>query len=491
MTPLSTRAWSRWIALAAAALAAAPASAGAATAVDQGPIAGTVACSSLDALDTTCVLPFGDAATSNVVVTEIALGEPDPAVFVARPIDGKPGSWSLTPSSQDPTRWRQRQGTYGEGTFIDVRIPLQTGERLVLVDPRVTQTGTTRDFTPTDPGLTEADDGEIFAITPVGRVVLEADADADGFGDDTQDLCRGVQGQWCAPASGKVALTGPAYVPSQQPASWTWSITNTGSDPQPFMVNLYSAEANPVVTGPPGAVCAPGQVRSALESWGVKPSALVGPWPPGTTSYPPYNSWTAKTDGFFHCVLPPLAGGATASGTIGGSGGHFAATPLRITAVVPLVKGGSYGQPFPDWNASGAYDHRQLGTIDRDWIAYEILQGKISAKGRWPVSAKCGGPLKAPSCAVSAVAKAPVGGKVLGKAVPVSAAPGTEVKLTVVFTKSGKKWLASHRRSSIDLQVTTVAPGETPAVTTDRSKPSLSSGLKRAFAKSKSAKAKK
>lgn len=489
MSPRATPIRSRWITLAVVALATAlPATATAATTVDQGPTAGTKACSTYDAIETTCVLPFGEPAATNVVVTELAVGDPEPAVAVARPVEGTPGRWSISPVSMDPTRWKLRHNTGGESAIFDVRIPLRSGERLVLVDPLIALSGATRDLEPVDLFVSSATDGRVFPITPVGRVAIESDADADGFGDETQDLCRGLARQFCTAATVNVALSGPAYVPSQQPASWTWSITNASSDPQPFVVNLYAAEAIPAVTGPPGSTCSPGQPASALEAWQVRPSILVNR-PSGGFAYPYLGGTTSRAGhGRFFCVLAPLAPGETASGTIGGSGGLFNGPSVQIEALVSAINSGTL--VASTFRASASFEHARTGVADPGWKAYEVLQGKVSRTGRWPVSVKCGGPLKASACAVSAIAKAPRGGTVLGKATPVSAKPGTTVSFTVVFTKAGLKWLAQHRKSSVDLQITTVAPGETPAITTDRSKPALTKALNKHFDKL-AAKAKK
>lgn len=498
MSPLSARTRNRWIALTAVALmTAAPAGATAATTVDQGPIAGSAVCSDVLTIDTTCVLPFGEAATSDVVVTEIAVGDPEPAVAVARPVDGNAGRWTVAPASADPTRWRLRHNTSGIGSVFDVRIPLRPGDRLVLVDPRISQSGSTRDLNPADLFITAATDGQVFPITPVGRIVVEQDADADGFGDETQDLCRGVARQYCTAATVKVTLNGPAYVPSQQPAAWKWSITNEASDPQPFVVNLSSAEATPSVTAPPGATCNPGWHGSAIGAWQVRPSVLAANRPSGTLPYPNFGTFLPSSAGVvaaqaghgrFFCVLRPLGPGETASGTIGGTGGLLNGPSVRMEALVPAVNSGT--MTASTFRASASFDHARPGAANPDWKAFEVLQGKISRTGRWPVTAKCGGPLNAASCAVSAVAKAPRRGTVLGAAAPVSAKPGTTTRFTVVFSKAGLKWLSTHRKSSVDLQITTAAPGETPAVTTDRSKPALTPALKRHFTKL-AAKAKK
>lgn len=489
MSALPTRARSCWVTLVAVVVATAmPVGATAATTVDQGPIAGSVVCSDVVTVDTTCVLPFGAPATSNVVVTSIAFGDPEPAVAVARPVDGTPGRWTISPVGSDPTRWKLRHNTGGEGSIFDVRIPLRPGDQLVLVDPRIILSGSTRDLDPANVLLTVATDGQTFPITPVGRVVVEDDTDADGFGDDSQDACRGVARRFCSAAIVKVALSGPAYVPSQRPVAWRWSITNESSDPQPMAVNLYSPEADPTVTGPNGAVCGRGQPRSVFDAWGI-PSSVSVERPPGTFSYPNFPRTLVPTgNGYFVCVLAPVAPGETVSGTIGGSGGLGTPSALRIEALVPAVNSGTL--MASTLLASASFEHARPGAASPDWKAYEILQGKVTRTGRWPVTAICGGPLKADSCTVSAVANAPRGGAVLGTAAPVSAKPGTPVPFTVVFSKAGLKWLSTHRKSSVDLQITTVAPDETPAVTTDRSKPALTPALRRHFARL-AAKAKK
>lgn len=495
MSPRTTHARGRWIAAVALALASAlPASASAATTIDQGPIDGAVLCSSL-AVATTCILPFGDVATASSVVTEIAVGDPDVEVHVARPVPGTPGSWTLSAASAAPSKWKLRPYTWGATSTFDVNIPLAPGEQLVLIDPLVSTQTSVRDFDPTIgenglPTIEKVAAGEVVGVRPVGRIVTEPDADGDGWGDETQDLCRGVAGQRCAPATVKVALSGPDYVPSQNAASWTWSITNAGPDPQPLVVNLFSAEAAPVVNGPEGAVCSPGQATSSLAAWQVKPSALISTVPSQDVyPYPRFTSpGSAARDGNFFCVLPPLAPGWTASGTVGGTGGHASNNPIRISAVVPAVNAGTSAASV--FSAFGQMLHRRAGTVDPEWKATEFLPGILNAAGTFPVSLTCGGPAQAASCTASIVAKAPIGGKVLGKAQPVSVKPGTTAKLKVKFSKAGLLWLATHRKRTVDLVTTTVWPGETPALTTERAKVELSPGAKRKLTALKKAAAK-
>lgn len=464
-----------------------PAPALAVTSIDQGPIAGAAPCSTFDEVETTCVLPFGSPATVPSVVTVLEVGDPTAEVHVARAADGKPGRWNLAPASRSETRWKQRHGTSGTATVFDVSIPLQPGDRVVLVDPMVVASETTtQDFNPTDgpegPTLTEVSDGEPVEVTPVGRISIEPDVDADGWGDDTQDLCRGVAGASCAPATLKASINGPAYVPSQQDAVATWSVTNAGAESQPVIVNLFSAEPVVIASGPAGSICRPGQSASAIEAWGVKASALAPRMPnfPEMTYRAALSGRSDLPGSWNTCILPAIAPGATASGTIGGRGGSFNRAPFKVEAVPAVVT--LTTRRASELTASAELLHTKVGQAVASWKASEVLPGKIKANGVWPVSFTCGGPEQAASCTGSIVAKAPVGGTVLGKSAAVSVKPGETAAVKVKFSKAGLKWLAKHRKSRIDLVVTSAWPAETPAVTTDRASQDLSKAMKRKLA---------
>lgn len=79
---------------------------------------------------------------------------------------------------------------------------------------------------------------ESFAQWPGFRLPVSAqvepDADADGFGDVTQDLCPGEYGsvQGCPRADLSLAMTAPALSPGPD-ATFTLTVTNNGPDPVP------------------------------------------------------------------------------------------------------------------------------------------------------------------------------------------------------------------------------------------------------------------
>lgn len=460
--------------------------------IDQGPADGAVRCSTVATVDTTCVLPFGPAAETSLVVTRLALADGDPDLRVATPVEGVPGRWRTEQVSKLSSRWK----IHGPLPAIDTAITLKPGQRLVLVDPLVTTTATEQDFDPTELEgggftLAEVTGGLPVGVRPIGRVDIEPDVDDDGWGDESQDLCRGVPGGTCGAATVKVALAGPGYVPSPERLTWTWSVTNASPTPQPLVVNLTSGEQTPEFSAPAGATCAPNHVGNVLAAWGMaRPLSRVLPvpaetewiastyWSPGQSLGP----YAAAGPGRWHCVLPVLAPGETVSGTIGGRGGtNDDSARLHAGVLVPLQTPAT--RAASTLSADARPLHRVAGPVPATWRPYEILTGTIGKNGRWPISAKCSGPPTAASCTVSAVAKAPVGGKVLGKAAPVVTKPTSTAKFTVVLSKAGQKWLATHRKSRVDVVVTTSWPGEASAKETDRDTPYLSAAFKRQLAK--------
>ncbi|MBJ7473347.1 MAG: hypothetical protein JHD16_18715 [Solirubrobacteraceae bacterium] len=456
----------------------APATFGATT-VDQGDPTNAAICSDALELETTCLIPFGPPVASDGAITSISVGDDRPLLLIARPVVGSPGTFRATRVSTNPLTWRVRPGT----TSIDTAIRVRAGDQLVLVDPLIKAEGSTVDFeTSTPETLTSLTTGQPVGLTAVGRITFEPDADADGYGDETGDLCPGVEGRTCSAAAMTVVLAGPAYVPSQSPLVWNWGVANIGDAPQPLVVNLFSGEATPTVTGPPGSTCLPGAVTSADQAF--VPSRVRSP-----LAVPPLSSSVSgpmllfpdarkPASGWFHCRTPVLAPGASTGGTLGGSGGMVGAGGL--TAVAMAANTDALTRQRSTLAATASVDHRAPGSSPMAWKPTVAAAAPISVTGRFLVDVSCGGPVAAASCTISGVVKAPVGGTVLGKlAAPISTKPGGTSRVTLVFSKKGLRWLAGRRKSSVDLVITTSWPGETPLTRNVRLKPKRSPALER------------
>ncbi len=201
-------------------------------------------------------------------MTSLALGALDPGDVVVASRDGS--GWRLRFASGDKHRWRIRPGTTGAGTIIDTAIALAPGEQLALVDPPVRDGGPTTELVvpkPSDPVGAPVRDGASVAIEPAGSVTVEPDADRDGFGDQTEDLCPGVGGAVCAPGHLRVSIDGPGYVPALDPVLVHWTVTNVGSEPQPIALEWSSRTNVDRFEGPPGTECDPSAAASVPGRW--------------------------------------------------------------------------------------------------------------------------------------------------------------------------------------------------------------------------------
>ncbi|MEH3052689.1 MAG: hypothetical protein PGN13_01585 [Patulibacter minatonensis] len=180
--------------------------------------------------------------------------------------------------------------------MVDTAFALRAGEALVVLDPLVRSGGPVTDLEPlqTPGGAGRVRTGDAVGLEPAGSVVLEPDADADGWGDTSQDLCPGVAGPACGAGASTVSLSGPSYVPALDDVRATWTVTNTSPTPQPFVLNLYSPTLEDRFEGPPGMRCRPRAARERVA--GAHPDAAALPRSsPATTSGPSKRTCTRRS----------------------------------------------------------------------------------------------------------------------------------------------------------------------------------------------------
>ena len=463
--------------------------AGAAEVIDAGNPVGGVRCSDTEQVDTTCLLPLGPPVSADGAITSIAVADFEPLLLIARPLAGLPGQFTVVKQLALPDAQAFQAGS----AVFYTAVPVHAGDQLVLVDPIVSTNESSVDLESASDSLASLTTGEKVGVKALGRVTIEPDADQDGYGDETADLCPGVTGGRCAPGTASVTLAGPAYAPVGTPMRWTWTVTNTSPTAQPFVVNLTSPEETPELTAPDGAICSPGTVASSDDAV-IAPSArspLIqrSAFNAGAA---PSRAWGTGTNrpGEWHCRLPVLAPGASTSGTIGGRGGTGPHASVKATVLVPMIT--AEGTRASTLSAAGAYDHELRYDAPVAWRPANILVGPVSSTGRMLVTLLCGGPALAASCTVedTSVVRAIVGGAVLGRvAKPVAAKPGQTVTVSIKLSKRGMRWLATHT-GKVDVAMTTSWPGEPTGTKTARVKLERSKALKRKLAKLAGAKQK-
>ena len=466
-------------------------SATAAEIIGGGEAFGGTRCSEIVSVDTTCLLPIGSPVAADGAITSIAVGDDKPLLLIARPLASTPGAFTVVKRFAMP----DAASFTASGAVIYTAVPVRAGDQLAVVDPLVSTAESSVDFESSSVTLSSFTTGETVEVKALGRVTIEPDADQDGFGDETSDLCPGVKGARCAPGSATITLTGPAYAPVTTPIRWTWTVTNTSATAQPFVVNFVSPEETPEFTAPDGAICKSGTVASSDDAI-VVPSArspLITQGPFRDTGAPPWRAFGSASNkpGEWRCRLPLLAAGASMSGTIGGRGGTGPQASVQREVLVPLSTAES--ARASTLAASGVYDHQVRYDAPVAWRPANILVGTASATGRIMVTLLCGGPVLAASCTVDteSTVKAVVGGTVLGRvSKPVVAKPGQSVTVPIKLSKRGLKWLATHR-GKVDVAMTTSWPGEPSGTKTTRVTLKRSSALKRKLAKLAVASAKK
>lgn len=483
------------------------ASAAQAEVVDRGPLPG-VDCSDpqFDAIDTTCLLPVLGPYSTPKAVTSIAIGAPlgSSDVLVARPAPEHAGSWNTSrpqlTNANVRARWKPRTGTAADGYLIDTAIALAPGDVLVVVDPPVAAGGSVTDLELANLGGSVHDasptlnSGRPVAIQPLGRYTVEPDADQDGWGDETEDLCPGERIDACNPGGLKVAVDGPDYVPALDPVVVNWHVTNTSDGGYPVFLNISAQTKVDSITGPPGMTCAPGYTGNPTETF--VPSAQRSP-----LIFSPYrDGWVVPTNtngaryglpatGTLTCRLPNIRTGETLSGTLGGTGmdaPEVGGQGFRVQAVAPFAySGGASGSPAD----AGAYKlviHKDSGKPVHAWAPNSVKAiGMASSPGTLTVQARCYGPKPSMSCPVTGELRAVIGGKKLATiSTPVAIPFGKDATLPFTFTSKGLKWLAAHPRTkSLQAVLTTSFARELPTTSSTRITVPRSKSFKRQLAR--------
>ncbi len=457
----------------------APAASGAV--VDQGSVGANLGrCLSQQAVDSTCILPFGQAATVDSAVTRLAVGAIDPAnVLVLRPDATAPGRWTATAASANPAQWRERPGTSGDGTIIDTAIPLPAGARLALVNPLVGAGSTSELDLPAGQSSYEGQlaDGASVPLQAVGSASIEPDADRDGWGDESADLCPGVAGPICAAANLRATLDVPVWAPSLLPVTARWSVTNAGDAPQPAWINWWARPGADTFTGPNGLTCAPGRTldvgeravpkasRSALLGARLEAAAPTGrSLVTGRTFFyetlPPDGEWRT-------CFVGVLTPGATVGGTIGGNGWTRFRQSYPGFALDAIA---AFGVPVYGKIEQGAFVTRRATVVrtaaDRPLNAYAaryVKVGPVMGAGSVVVKVTCYAPDAATPCPIRAQLRSSIGAKVLATMPVQQVAPGAEATLQLTVTRAGKRWLAAHPKTkTVRAVVTTTFANEYP-----------------------------
>lgn len=489
----SRRAWRTAAALAGLAVALNAAAANAAT-IDHGPAGSGTQCSS-DPAQTTCLLPFGVPATESTAITSVAVGDTDPGqLLIAHPDAGNPGSWTVHHPLGDSLHWAERAGTSGAGLIVDTAIRLEVGDVLVIIDPLIRAGGPVTDFdtpagAPIDSTLVT---GLGVPVEPTGSITVEPDADSDGFGDTSEDLCPGIARPICAPGKVSVSIEAPAYVPALDPVVAKWTVTNTGETTQPFVLNWSSPTTVDHLDGPAGTVCAPGRIFNPSEAF-VPPATrsplaskllTSSPLKATTTGVLAFGMSATDTTG---CRLPPLAPGAAWTGTITGTG--WVGTPMdwigvRVEALVPY-----WQENQREGISSNAYARTVRGDSSKpvaNWAPSPVLSHQAATRsGRLLIMATCRPPQPGIGCGLTGELRTSIGAKVLAKlTTPVVPGASRTAMLPFVFSKTGMRWLAAHPRTkSLRAVITATYPHEVPTASSTQIFLTRSPGLERALAK--------
>lgn len=455
-----------------ASLAAAPAGASAVT-IDHGPVADGQSCDS-------CLLPFGAPVTEQSVISKLALGAVQPdQLRVARPDPATPGRWTAATPSRDVLRWAERPNTTGAGTIVDTAIPLPAGSVLVLLNPLV------RPASESITGFAPAEiDGALLTgsptpFEPTGAITVEPDADGDGYGDTTEDLCPGVARALCLAGDAEVTLDAPTYVPGLEPLVARWTVKNTSEGQQPFVVNFATPMQSERVDGPPGMACAPGRVSNPTELF--VPISIRSPlvlklywWSNTRSGAENVSAVTKERSGVdyafparaVHCTLPVLPPDASWNGTITATG--YTAAQGNVVIVEALspaaaLGGGSMADGYGRAVRSVQRADPAAPSLD---YAPDAIQaaGAVGRRGRLSVRATCRTPVLGQTCAFTGELRAPIGGKVLAQiATPVAIAKDQTVVLTFALSKAGMRWLAAHPKTrSLRAALTNTMQGEVP-----------------------------
>jgi hypothetical protein len=461
----------------------------AARVVDQGPVTGSSRCTDVE-VDTTCILPFGGPAETDETLVSADVGDVAKGQFlIVRPKPDAPGRWMVIRPSTDAFHFKQTGANAAVHT--DTAIRLLAGDRVVLIDPLVAAAGgSVRDFD-LEPGATEIGDtladGLIEPVVPVGRLRFEPDADHDGWGDETQDLCPGVAGRQCSAGTPHIALSGPAYVPSTDEVRVTWTATNAGDSPQPLTLNLWSSATLPRTELPAGTTCAPGRVESPVDAW-IPPTSRS---PLATTLLPSGLGWSKMLPGFpvagngsTTCNLGVLAPGQSVSGSII-SATWVTRAQATVRAVLLASTYAATGSPaVAQPSASFGAVHFAAGEPAVALRPYLTGASPISSAGTLTANAACGGLPVMPGCTLTGELRAPVGNMLLGRSVaPVSVAtPAGAGTLTLKVSKAGRKWFASHR-GKVSVVIVSSLAGETDVRRATQMKLVRSSGFRRKLKK--------
>lgn len=441
-----------------------------------------------------CLLAIGPAVQRPTVVTAIeGQGIAPTDLFVITPTS--PGRWSGRAAVPEGAPWQEAPGAFLERNRATA-IRMAPGERLIIDDPAAASMGinATEGFSSSFGGPTiDVMDYGFAKVRPSVMAWFEPDADGDGWGDDSQDSCPGVEGLRCASAAAPtVALTVPKYVPSVERPTASWQVSNAGATPQPFVLTLHTSVPS-AVTAPPGTDCArraapPIRPVDLTTPPGAYDVSIARPMPRSiladlTDATPPFEPRPVNAHGYpasgqlTVCLLPALAPGAVASGAIAGGDGNTIAGEARYTAKVAALYGGAVVQ------TTASSVHHSAG---KPLVAFKpgaITAGTVDRRGRLRVRTSCNGPALKPGCRLTVVVRSRVGARRLGASTApvVVAGDGAGATLKVKLSGRGLRWLRSHRRSQVSVTVTAVRPGESTTQRTISLRPRLSKALRRAL----------
>lgn len=211
-------------------------------------------------------------APADGVIVRWRVGEPEPAETPALDVL-RPGAGGALQVVSSTPRGGTAPGPFEHQT-VPSRIPIRAGDELALRTNAAYgagQTGGTFAIVtdPPAPGGSFTPSGSFFSdAAAMVNADVEADADLDGFGDETQDLCPiDATRQTPCRADLAVTLSGPASLVAGTPAGLTATVRNLGPSPAPA-ARLALVPTGPLaVTGGQvagGAAC--GATTCALDT---------------------------------------------------------------------------------------------------------------------------------------------------------------------------------------------------------------------------------
>jgi hypothetical protein len=237
-------------------------------------------------------------------------------------------------------------------TTVDVRLPIRSGDQLGM-------------HRPTSGTMPQAVRGATLLVSGV----IEADADDDGYGDDSQDACPAEASLHVAPCHADVALTmtGPAFGVVDRDTPYVVTVVNHGPSAAAGVVltDVIPSGARFVRTEGPAA-CTPGvTLRCTLPS--------IAPGASGAVTI--VLAGTAEGASFRHAVS------VTTTSTDPTSGDHEAAVDTLITgASIPPLAAVLASPPCANPSFGGRDDDVLLGSTFGDRMFGR--QGRDLLRGR-------------------------------------------------------------------------------------------------------------